>query len=228
MKTTARMQLQWIVVVSLLMTALLAGGWQLATAQEPSVGWPAFLPFVAKQQATVTPLPPTLTPSPTVTLTPAPTATPWPTEPATATPTVTEAPTSTPTPTLTPACSAHQAALTLTASGSTCRVGQQLQITARLQNTGNCALLGLPRYRLSGPEGSWPELLEALGPLDVTHSLGLNPGESDEATFLVRAVAAGTVTLSATVSFEVHLGYPGPAYWSSAASEPLTITVSGG
>jgi DNA/RNA endonuclease YhcR with UshA esterase domain len=61
----------------------------------------------------------------------------------------------------------------------------------------------------------------------VEHTLGLQPGDSDAAEFTLRAVRAGRVTLTAGVSFEVHLGYPGPAYWSgSGAREPLVITVT--
>lgn len=50
---------------------------------------------------------------------------------------------------------------------------------------------------------------------------------SDTAEFAMTASAPGSVTLAASVSFEVHIGYPGPAYWGYAASPPLTIEVVG-
>jgi hypothetical protein len=40
-------------------------------------------------------------------------------------------------------------------------------------------------------------------------------------------VAAGRTTVTASASFEVHLGYPGLAYWGTAAPrEPLVVTVA--
>ncbi len=35
----------------------------------------------------------------------------------------------------------------------------------------------------------------------------------------------GQVALTSISSFEVHLGYPGPAYWAGDSTGPLTITV---
>jgi hypothetical protein len=44
--------------------------------------------------------------------------------------------------------------------------------------------------------------------------------------FVLRAVKSGQVTLTASASFEVHLGYPGPAYWAgSNVKEPLIVIV---
>ena len=50
-------------------------------------------------------------------------------------------------------------------------------------------------------------------------------GQHDEAQFTLRALRAGQTELGANVSFEVHLGYPGPAYWAGANAFPLTISV---
>jgi DNA/RNA endonuclease YhcR with UshA esterase domain len=112
-------------------------------------------------------------------------------------------------------------------SSTTVRVGDSLTISVELANEG-CALVGLPLYRLSvRPDGPEP-ILEPEEPEPVERTVGLDPGGSDTAEFALRAVRAGSATLTTRVSFEVHLGYPGPAYWSSSAAEPVLITVSDG
>ena len=72
-----------------------------------------------------------------------------------------------------------------------------------------------------------------LSPLPVpepaVHSLAVGPGTEDVHKFLIQAVHEGEYLLSAQTSFEVHVGYPGPAYWGSAASEealPLRVLPS--
>lgn len=54
----------------------------------------------------------------------------------------------------------------------------------------------------------------------------IEPGESDAAEFVLRAVRPGKATLRASASFEVHLSYPGPAYWGTSGSGPLLVTVA--
>jgi DNA/RNA endonuclease YhcR with UshA esterase domain len=90
-----------------------------------------------------------------------------------------------------------------------------------------CGMVGLPLYGLSvlsdGPE----PILEPEEPEPVEHALGLDPGKSDAAEFTLRAVRTGRATVTARATFEVHLGYPGPAYWSgSSAGGPLVIAVT--
>jgi DNA/RNA endonuclease YhcR with UshA esterase domain len=88
-------------------------------------------------------------------------------------------------------------------------------------------MVGLPLYGLSVQSDGPEPILEPEEPEPVEHTLGLNSGESDAAEFTLRAGKAGRATVTARASFEVHLGYPGPAYWSgSSAGEPLAITVT--
>jgi hypothetical protein len=63
-------------------------------------------------------------------------------------------------------------------------------------------------------------------PEPVVHHLAVPPGESDSEEFVLRAVRSGKATLNAGASFEVHLGYPGPAYWGYSGSGPLTVIVA--
>jgi len=122
-------------------------------------------------------------------------------------------------------CQQHAAEMTIATSSPEIRVGELVTITLSLTNTGNCAMLGLPKYTLvtsADPAGS---LFQPANPAPVDHSLGLDPGKSDTATFTLHAVNPGGAVLSGNASFEVHLGYPGPAYWATAASQTLSINV---
>jgi hypothetical protein len=119
-----------------------------------------------------------------------------------------------------PPCETHTAVLNLDIEPTAVSVNDTLTVTATLENSG-CANIGLPQYRLTAS----PELVDPAAPDPITHSLGLGPGDSDSAEFVVTAVSPGTLTLNSTVSFEVHLGYPGPAYWGAAGtSKEITIT----
>jgi DNA/RNA endonuclease YhcR with UshA esterase domain len=116
--------------------------------------------------------------------------------------------------------------MSLTAPSTTLHVGDIVTVSVELVNQG-CAMVGLPLYRLSvHPDGPEP-ILEPAEPEPVKHTLGLQGGDSDGATFALHAVRAGRATLTANASFEVHLAYPGPAYWSSSGvTEPLVIPVA--
>ena len=132
------------------------------------------------------------------------------------------APTSWITPT--PACETHTASTEISASSTEVAVGDTVTVTVTLHNEG-CAKLGLLKYTLSmQPEGD-AALFEPANPPPVEHSLAIANGESDTAQFELTAVASGKATISASVSFEVHLGYPGPAYWAGSGNGPLAITV---
>jgi hypothetical protein len=134
-----------------------------------------------------------------------------------------ETPTSRPTPTI--SCETHAASVVLAASAESLKVGDTVIVTATLNNRG-CAALGLPQYRLyiqsDGPES----VLAPDNPEPMTHYLEVAPEHSDTAEFDLQAVADGEAILTASVSFEVHLGYPEPAYWGSSSGEPLLITVA--
>lgn len=177
------------------------------------------------------PSPGTSTPTPTAAAVPSETFTPVPPsiQPPTDTPTATtvvtnsDTPPSDPTPTL--ACDHDTALLILSTNAENVKVGDSVQVTVTVNNEG-CVALGLPQYRLYiASDGSQPIFTPA-APDPVVHYLGVSPGQSDFAEFTLTAAASGQAKLTATVSYEVHIGYPGPAYWGGAGSEPLVITVS--
>ena len=142
---------------------------------------------------------------------------------ATAEPQLAETQTVPPTPTLT--CEAHTASMVLSVSDETPQVGGTVKVTVTLNNEG-CVALGLPQYRLR-IRSDTPESVFASSNLEpVVHYLAVAPGQSDTAEFDLRAIADGQVTLSASASFEVHLGYPGPAYWGSSSSGEHLISVA--
>lgn len=171
----------------------------------------ACAPAVPVEPESVTPLRPTLTASPE-SMSP-PTGEPQSFDPAT------------PLPTPTIACETHTASVTLATSAENLKVGDTVKITVTLNNSG-CAMLGLPQYRLyiqsDGPES----ILAPDKPEPMTHNLGLAREKSDMAEFDLLAVVDGQASITASVSFEVHLGYPGPAYWGSSTGESLLITVA--
>lgn len=124
-----------------------------------------------------------------------------------------------------PECMMHTASMTLTATGTTLHVGELVTVTARLNNEG-CTALGLPLYRLYWEDAGTPPVFEPVSSLEVVHYLSIAAGSYDETVFVLRAVGSGQATLRAETSFEVHLGYPGPAYWGASVSPPLAIVVS--
>lgn len=148
------------------------------------------------------------------------TSTPQPTP--SSTPPPSDPPQSSPTPTL--ACETHTVALDLLPSAVELKVGETLTLTVILANPG-CANVGLLLYRLRVEPDS-PAFFDPASPDPVEHTLGVSPGGTDTAEFTLTAIAPGNVEITATVSFEVHLGYPGPAYFASASSgDPLVITI---
>lgn len=121
-------------------------------------------------------------------------------------------------------CTTHTASMTLEPTATTLEVGDLVTVTATLVNHG-CGMLGLPQYRLSVQSAETQPIFEPANPEPVTHYLGISRGQSDTAQFVLQALRPGQTTLSASASFEVHLGYPGPAYWSSSSAGPRVITV---
>ncbi|MGQ9774625.1 hypothetical protein, partial [Chloroflexus sp.] len=109
----------------------------------------------------------------------------------------------------------------LTTNQVTPVVGSIVQITVTLTNAG-CGQIGQPTYQLLLEPSS---ILAPISPLSITNYRALASGESDTASFQLQAIGVGEVALRATASFEVHLGYPGPAYWAFDSSQPLSATV---
>jgi hypothetical protein len=136
-------------------------------------------------------------------------------------------PTSTPT-SLPPTaeCQSESASVELVLSAETLQVGDTLQAQVIVHNQG-CLALGLPQYRLS-LGGAAPETVFSPAPVDPLVYFGsVSPGSSHRAEFNLVAVSPGEVEISASVSYEVHLGYPGPAYWGQASSgAPQKVTVA--
>ena len=121
-------------------------------------------------------------------------------------------------------CETHTASMTLSATVASPEVGEVVTITAALANEG-CVGLGIPQYRLYVQSDEPQPTFDPSDPEPVAHYLEIAPGESDKAEFVLQAVRPGEATLRGSASFEVHLGYPGPAYWGSSSSGPLVITV---
>jgi len=114
--------------------------------------------------------------------------------------------------------------MALSTTATVLEVGEVITVTATIANVG-CIDLGMPQYRLYvRPENEQP-IFEPNRHAPILHLLGVHPGESDAAEFVLQAVGPGGATLSAGASFEVHLGYPRSAYWGGSSSDPLTITV---
>lgn len=161
----------------------------------------------------------------------APAATPMPTPTNTATVTATPSPTpttakrATVSPTTALACKNANASVQVSGSSTTVRVSQVVTLTVVATNTG-CLVLGLPQYSLSLQADQPEPLFDPSRPHPVEHSV-IHPGESDKAQFVLQAVRAGKATFNAVVSYEVHEGYSGLAYWGSTASaDPLRILVA--
>ena len=135
-----------------------------------------------------------------------------------------ETPSLTPTPTL--ACERETASVVLSASAESLKVGDATKVTVTVSNEG-CVALGLPQYRLYMQSDNAQSIFAPASPEPVVHSLAVAPGQSDSTVFELTAVASGQATLTATVSYEVHLGYPGPAYWGMTGSnQPLILIVA--
>jgi Leucine-rich repeat (LRR) protein len=140
------------------------------------------------------------------------------------TPTFTSTPTSTPTMSPTPCqYSIHKTVLSVSAENL--KVGDTLKVKATLSNDGCAYVLGQPKYYLYIQTTSPESIFTPNNPPPVTHILGILPGESDTVEFHLKAISSGQATLRVGVSMEVHLGYPGGAYWGWDSSQEILVTV---
>ena len=122
-------------------------------------------------------------------------------------------------------CESHTASMSISSTATTLHVGETVTVTVTLNNEG-CVALGLPQYRLQVRSLEPGSLFEPSDPEPIMHSLAVAPGQSDTADFVLRAAESGRATLSASGSFEVHLGDRGPAYWgASGTQKALEIVV---
>ena len=113
----------------------------------------------------------------------------------------------------------------LSASATTLQVNDTVTVTTTLINKG-CVALGQPQYRLSVQSNQTEPIFDPDSPEPVVHYLAVAPGQSDAVDFVLQAIAPGQATLDGSASFEVHLGYPGPAYWGIVWAVPLVIDVT--
>lgn len=104
-------------------------------------------------------------------------------------------------------------------------VGESLTITAIPVS------IGLPRYTLRLTSGlvatvdynNTPNLEIASDGLFEVIAV---QGEMHSATFTLRALKSGTTEAVVNATGEIHVGYPGPAYWGGGGSETITLTVN--
>jgi len=164
--------------------------------------------------------PPPLTAPPPPSTTPTSTGTPRSTPIPLATHTLVPSPTAsgTPTPTPTPLQPPH-VSVRIVASDTRLRVGDTLHVEVIASNTG-LGLAGLPQYRLTIQTRGDRAVFSPAAPAPINHA-SIAPGQTDSATFTLTATCPGKAVLQASVTYEVHFGYPGPAvWWSSSASGP--------
>jgi hypothetical protein len=103
-------------------------------------------------------------------------------------------------------------------------VGQAVSVTVTLTNGHTSGVrLGLVQVSL-GVQPSNILVSDNLGPVD--HPLTLEPGDSARTDFLLRAVAPGRATLTASTSFEMHALDYSFGSWSGCYSGPLEILVA--
>ena len=213
-------------MASIMLTQTAAGSLP-ATATSTASSTDTPTPTVELQSSET--LSPTITPTFSVPLVIAPsTRRPLRTKSPTDTPTVmVELPPSeppSPTPTATLSCERETASALLSVDAESLKVGDAVKVTVTVNNEG-CVALGLPQYRLYIQSDGSQSIFTPEQPDPVVHGLAIRPGQSDSAEFELNAISSGQVTLTGSISYEVHLGFPGPAYWGYRATAPLLIAV---
>ncbi|MCP3884139.1 MAG: hypothetical protein GY700_01435 [Propionibacteriaceae bacterium] len=95
-------------------------------------------------------------------------------------------------------------------------------MTVTLVNGADDVKLGLIQYTLNiQPHDAL--ISDSLEPIE--HPLSLEPGQSDAATFVLRAAAPGVVSLTGSTSFEIHALDYSSGSWSGCQSGPLEISI---
>ncbi|MDY7075890.1 MAG: hypothetical protein SXV54_03095 [Chloroflexota bacterium] len=123
----------------------------------------------------------------------------------------------------TPYCRPNEASVDVSASPTTLEVGQTVSVTVILTNGDTTDVkLGLIQYSLA-VRPSHVLTSDNLGP--VEHPLSLEPGQSDETEFVLRAATPGRATLTGSTSFEIHALDYSWGSWSGCHSWPLEIVV---
>lgn len=129
-----------------------------------------------------------------------------------------------------PQCTNEQGFISLSTSAKTLEVGEAITLTATVQNEGACAnpyfpQFWWPKYSIWGGETDDPAILSPLPQEPIYTNQPLYPGQEQTVSFVLQAASPGVVSLQAHVSYANHLDYPGPSYWTSNISDPITVTV---
>ena len=102
-------------------------------------------------------------------------------------------------------CDDHATEMALDGPTKAPLIGETFLAKVTLSNVGQCGSVGLPQYTLSLDTDASSPILAPGTPEPVVHSLGLSPGDPDQAIFACQVVSSGVVTITANTSFEVHL-----------------------
>jgi hypothetical protein len=98
-----------------------------------------------------------------------------------------------------------------------------LTVTLTLANGADSGVrLGQVNYSLMAQPNLF--IPDTLGP--VQHRLTVEPGQSDEAQFVLGAETTGRVSLTGSTSFEIHALDYSSGSWSGCDSEPLEIVIT--
>ncbi|NDJ86811.1 MAG: hypothetical protein GYB66_13070 [Chloroflexi bacterium] len=117
------------------------------------------------------------------------------------------------------------AVLDLTVEPNPVVVGEEVRFRLTLANHDVYAA-GIPKFSLQGDQMAVLLGTPVAGPENDGVLYGaVAPGESHQVVWTFIARAPGTVTVQGHVSFEVHEGYPGPAYWRGTQSSPVSLRV---
>lgn len=104
-------------------------------------------------------------------------------------------------------------------------VGETSEVQVTLHNNSTDASLSAPRFRLHIEQDPNAPVFEPADPPLVSQPIVVEPGASASATFTLRAVRAGSVTLSVDVIGEVGTESDTSQYTTSIPAHPVTIVV---
>jgi len=122
----------------------------------------------------------------------------------------------------TPHCRPSEAFVDLSVPSTVLETGEFLTVTVTLANgDGSDARLGLIQYSLSVQ----PAALVSSSPEVIQHPVGIEPGDCDQAQFVLHAEAPGKLVLTASASYEMHALDYSWGSWSGCQSSSLGITI---
>lgn len=119
----------------------------------------------------------------------------------------------------------HSTNADLTVTPNPATVGDEVTFTLVFSNNSSLAA-GIPSFSLQSVDGAAFERIlgEALVAPDVLYD-AVAPGKTHTETWTFVVQEVGEVSVFARVSYEVHEGYPGPAYWSGVQSPEVIVIV---